>query len=37
MDNTKDIIHLEESDVTYLKNLFNSDLKDLLALIEKQG
>ncbi|HEX8332532.1 MAG TPA: aldo/keto reductase [Segetibacter sp.] len=37
IDNTSDIVQLEEDDITYLKNLFNSDLKELLALVEKQG
>jgi aryl-alcohol dehydrogenase-like predicted oxidoreductase len=37
VDNTTDIVQLEEGDLNYLKSLFNSDLNELLALIEKQG
>lgn len=37
IDNTKDIIALENSDVDYLKDLYQSDWKEVVALMEKQG
>ena len=36
-ENTTDIVQLEKEDTDYLKNLYASDFKSLLALIEKQG
>jgi aryl-alcohol dehydrogenase-like predicted oxidoreductase len=37
IDNTKDIISLDKKDVEYLKELYNSDWKEIVNLMEKQG
>lgn len=37
MDNTKDIIRLDKNDVQYLTGLYNSDWKEIVELMEKQG
>jgi Predicted oxidoreductases (related to aryl-alcohol dehydrogenases) len=37
IDNTKDIIRLEKKDVEHLKELYNSDWKEIVGLMEKQG
>jgi aryl-alcohol dehydrogenase-like predicted oxidoreductase len=37
IDNTKNIILLEEKDVNRLKELYNSDWKEIVDLLEKQG
>jgi len=37
IDNTKDIIQLSNEDVNYLKDLYNSDWKEVVELMEKQG
>ncbi len=37
IDNTKDIIQLDNADVDYLKGLYQSDWKEVVALMEKQG
>jgi aryl-alcohol dehydrogenase-like predicted oxidoreductase len=36
IDNTKDIIRLDKNDVDYLKELYNSDWKEIVELMEKQ-
>lgn len=37
VDNTKDIIRLDKSDVEHLTELYNSHWKEIVALMEKQG
>lgn len=37
MDNTKDIIRLDKNDVDHLKKLYDSDWKEIVDLMEKQG
>lgn len=37
IDNTKNIIKLDKKDVGHLKQLFNSDWKEIVDLMEKQG
>jgi len=37
IDNTKNIIRLDKKDVEYLKQLYNSDWKEIVELMEKQG
>jgi aryl-alcohol dehydrogenase-like predicted oxidoreductase len=37
MDNTKDIIRLDKNDVGHLKKLYNSDWKEIVDMMEKQG
>jgi len=37
IDNTKDIIQLDKKDVEHLKDLYNSDWKEIVELMEKQG
>lgn len=37
IDNTKNIVRLNKKDVEYLKQLFNSDWKEIIDLMERQG
>ena len=37
IDNTKNIIQLDKKDIGHLKQLFNSDWKEIVDLMEKQG
>lgn len=37
IDNTKDVVKLDEEDVEYLKTLYHTDFENLLDLIQKQG
>ncbi len=37
IDNTKDILQLDDADIDYLKELYNSDWVEIVDLMEKQG
>ena len=37
IDNTKDIIRLEKTDVEHLKELYDTHWKEIVGLMEKQG